>query len=326
MTSNAANSYLNALSTFAAEAALPWVPVAVNGDQVDYSYDIEAQRTPPEAFLKLENTPLTAEGMFGDAVAGYEFDIAGTKLVRDWSKLQRTINGVALYIEKNDESAGELVAKGMRGKGAWRSMAPEIFGDTEFDLKGIGDADIAFAAMLLGKKYPTYMAMGVGYLESSAFRLLSSERFDMAAMLLELGANTRISFSDNMERIGPIVAHALLGSIENSPEPMSHDLLLARGIWYAWFDESGYTLEEFHKASLKRENSEMHPMDLIADNLGIVEARLRREKLHRKDWIGIWERVGNVARLLDRGIGADRDTVKAADKLAEKAVENAEAA
>ncbi len=323
MTTSAATTFATSFAAFAAQAALPWVPVEVQSGQVIYSCDHLADRTAPEPFLKLEGAPLTVEGMLGDEAAGCEFDVAGTSLARDWSKLQRTINGVSRFLEAHAHP-DDFVHRGLRDEALWVSAAPDIFDGDEIEFEEIGGAQAALGAMIFGKKLPTYMAAGAMRLEQPVFKLLGKRSYDMAAMLLELGAHSGVPLQDSMERFGRLGGHAWFSSVENDSDAGSFELRLARGIWYGWLDTSGYIQENFYRESLRRSDLEISGREILAHSMGMVGARLRRRELTHGDWVWIAERMNFIRLLLECRLESDRSNVIGAHDLEVEALVNSE--
>jgi hypothetical protein len=321
MTVNTAAAFATQFAAFAADQAkVGLVPLAVNGTEVEYGFDDTAERTQPDPLIKLRSVPLNVTEMLVASGEGEGEAIQQTSLYSEWRGMQESANYLSGMVE--------IIGHGREGVGInrfgsraslWRELSAKV---SKYGRGGAGHAeliDAAIGALILSRNNcgedDVIPFECIRLLNRAIFELLKAGRFYGAAMLLESGSAVSLSFLGGMEFFGRRTAIALGRSLTARKKDASIDHLLARGIWYGWFDKLGVSLESFHLASAERDFDIERYSGCAAHYIRMIAARLRRPKLTGADWEWIKDMLGITASIW-KEFGGGSVKIEAARKLA----------
>lgn len=324
MTVGTAAAFTAQFAAFATDVAkVGLVPLAVKGSEVEYGFDEAAGRRQPEPMLKLRHVPLYVSEMVVASGEGEGEVIQQTRLYSEWKGMQESANQFYDEIETLNRESIRFGASMHRPQYWWRfRRRAEALSDSS-DLSALVDA--AIVGLLLNDnncgdvgKMPFEC---VKLFNRAVYELTKASRYDAVSMLLETATTAKLSFMSGMEFFGRRTANALANSLKARRKDASMDHLLARGIWYGWFDNSGVLLEDFHLAAAEQAFDAGRYNDCNSHYIRMVAARLRKPKLTQNDgeWMGemldtaasLWMGIGGASKR----VGA----IEAAGRLAEMA-------
>jgi hypothetical protein len=320
MTVSTAAAFTAQFAAFATDQAkVGLVPLAVNGSDVEYGFDDAAERKQPDPLLKLRSVPLYVSEMLIASGEGEGEVIQQTSLYSEWRGMQEATNRFSDEIEVLNQEVLRF-GPAMRRPAYWKKFSSRAEAGGGSDLTALIDA--AIVGLLLNENncgnVGSIPSECVKYFNRAVHELLRAGRYDSAAMLLESATAANLSFLSGMEFFGRRTANALARSLTARKKDASVDHLLARGIWYGWFDKSGVSLESFHLASAEQDFDVGRYGDCAAHYVRMIAARLRRPKLTGDDWKWISEMLNITASMWEE-FGKGSEKIDAALKLAEQA-------